>query len=212
MRITSILHVLFFVAAGVAGHAKAQVDYFSMHFEEIKFEYANARSGPVPFRLDLVLGEDGTVDILPFRGHDLVFDAAQFHSADPQPESWLHFEMESSRPGARGLLSIGIDLFRSRGGGPHIEVLDGSSTSGRSAHVGGAHFLLADGSVRFANDSAAVRLSGAPAALFNRPAPGEPLEATLPTPAPGQTIELNLSVWDDRGARMTMPVRIRTPH
>ena len=69
-----------------------------------------------------------------------------------------------------------------------------------------APLLLGETNERLADCFA---LHGAPASLFNQPRPGEALEARLPTPAPGQMIELVLKIWDDRGASSELPVRIR---
>lgn len=194
----------------LAGPAQAQVDTMSLNFGKVEFEYRAARTGGVPFALDLVVGEQGSADLRLGSGQSLRFRQGQFHPVEPLAQSWLGFEV-GGRMGALGQLMIGIDqsgTAASAGGGPHVRILDGSTGEVAAAHAGGAHVLMGDGSVRFITDSVETTLQGAPASLFNRPGPGEPLEARLPTPQPGQTIELLLKIWDDRGASTQMPVRI----
>lgn len=202
--------VLLLIAMCFGANAQAQVDSFSLNFEEIKVEYHSANAGALPFALDLVHGEDGSISLRPIGAHNLTFKRGQFYLADPLPESWLFFDMDSSRQGRVGQLAIGVEQSTgSAGGGPHVKVFDGRVGSAPSVLAGGANVLMGDGSVRFIRDSVNVLLRGEPEALFNQPGPGEPLEARLPTPAVGQTIELNLVISDNLGASSTLPVRIR---
>lgn len=192
----------------LAGQAQAQVDTLSLNFGKIEYEYRADRAGGIPFALDLVVGENGSAELRLAAGQSLRFQHGQFHPVEPLAQSWLGFEV-GGRMGASGQLLVGIDQSGSAaGGGPQIRVIDGSNGQAASAHSGGVHVLMGDGSVRFITDSVDTTLQGAPASLFNRPGPGEPLEARLPTPQAGQTIELVLKIWDDRGASTQMPVRI----
>jgi prepilin-type processing-associated H-X9-DG protein len=201
------------IAAAFAGtEASAQVDQMSFNFGEITAEYRAARTGAVPFALDFTAGESGSIAIRPFGGHGLTFKRGVFAHPDPLPEAWLYFDLQRTRTRSAGLLAVGI--LQGPGGtqeGPHVRVFDSPSSGGSGVHAGGANFAMADGSVRFMRDSSDVRLYGQPAELFNQPRRGEPLEARLPTPEPGQVIDLLLTIGDDRGARMDMPVRISRP-
>lgn len=198
-------------AALFACHVQAQVDSLSLNFGKIDYEYRNTRTGALPFALDIVVGNEGSVALRPNAAHDFSFKRGTFHTAEALPQAWLGFDFEH-RGGRRvGLLDVGIDQSASgssAGGGPHIKIFDGTTRSGASVHTGGVQMSLGDGSVHFIRDSVDVTLRGSPAQYFNRPGPGEPLEAYLPTPAEGETIELRLSVSDDRGARTLLPVRI----
>jgi prepilin-type processing-associated H-X9-DG protein len=212
MPVHRFLCTLLFAAAFIGTNVQAQTDHFSLNFEEIVVDYHSARPGALPFALDLVHGEHGAIRLRPISTHNLTFKRGQFYPADPQPESWLFFDMQASRGGAVGLLAIGIDQSAgTAGGGPHVRVFDGVAGGASTVHIGGAHVLMGDGSVRFINHSVDVSLCGEPKELFNSPGPGEPLEARLPTPAVRQTIELKLTVSDNHGASMTLPVRIRRP-
>ncbi len=201
------------LAAGCfAVQAQAQMDSFSLNFEEIKIEYHSTQTGSLPFALDLVHGEDGAVRLRPIGTHNLTFKRGQFFPADPLPESWLYFDMDSTRNGMAGQLAVGIDQSAgAAGGGPHVKVFDGRGGSSAGVHAGGAQVLMGDGSVRFVRDSVNVQLRGEPTALFNQPGPGEPLVAQLPTPAVGQTIRLKLVVTDNHGASTSLPVQISRP-
>lgn len=200
--------LLALAAALGSTEALAQVDSFSLNFGKIEYEYRSARTGGLPFAIDLVLGEQGSVALRPNIAHNLTFKRGQFFPADPLPQAWLGFELSHMRTGRIGDLSVMLDQ-RGGGGGPHVKVFNGNEASGASAHTGGVQILMSDGSVRFIRDSIDVTLRGEPASLFNQPGPGEPLEARLPTPAPGQTLMLTLRITDDRGARTQIPVRIR---
>ena len=217
MSSNRFLQSILLAAGCLAGAAHAQVDSFSLSHTKVEWTYSNARTGPLPFALELVHGTEGSVALLPVRSHNVTLKRGQFYPADPLPQSWLSFELTGPRDQAVGALDMVIDQTGSEtgsglGGGPHIQIFKASngSSSVRSGG-GGANVAFADGSVKFIRNSPGVRLWGAPAALFNNPGPGEPLEARLPTPAPGQTIELELKVMDDRGASMMLPVRISRP-
>ena len=210
------LQSLLLAAGCLAGTAQAQVDTLTLNYTKVEWTYSAAQTGALPFALEVVMGEDGSVALLPISGHNVTLKRGQFYPTDPVPQSWLSFELAGPRgqPPA-GVLDIVVDQSADQtpagpGGGPHIKIFDGSNGSA-SVHTGSAHVLFGDGSVRFIRDSPEVRLSGAPAALFNNPGPGQPLEAHLPTPAPGQTIELKLKIMDDRGASMMLPVKISRP-
>lgn len=204
-----LLQSLLVVAAALgSGEVMAQVDSFSLNFSKIQYEYRSARTGGLPFALEVVAGENGHVALRTDFAHNLTFKRGQFDPADPLPQAWLGFELSHLRAGRLGALGVMLDQGGS-GGGPHVRVLDGHRMGGASVHAGGVQFALADGSVRFVRDAADVSLHGEPASLFNRPGPGEPLEARLPTPAPGQTLSLILRIRDDRGGRTELPVVIR---
>ncbi|MCB1636346.1 MAG: hypothetical protein KDI51_17295 [Xanthomonadales bacterium] len=211
MRWMYPLVALFLIPAALLSSApvQAQVDQITLNFGQIRYDYVAARPGALPFSLDLVVGEQGSLALNAARGQTLRFQSGQFFPVDPLAQSWLNFEL-ADRMGPLGQLSVAIDQrgSSSAGGSPHIRVFDGQTGQSAGTHAGGANFLLADGSVRLLGQSADVTLRGAPASLFNQPGPGEPLEAHLPTPAPGQTIELMLKIWDDRGASTQLPVRI----
>jgi len=212
MRHIPFLRTLVIAAACIGAEAQAQTDQFSLNFEKIRFEYRNAQTGALPFALDLVHGEQGEITVRSASAHDITLKRGSFFPADPLPESWLFFNVGTVR-GGPGLLTLGIDQSTSAsvGGGPQVKVLSGDSAQGTALTMSGMQVLMGDGSVRFLRDDARVRLSGQPAALFNRPGTGQPLEARLPTPAVGQVIELMLIVADDRGASMRLPVRISRP-
>jgi prepilin-type processing-associated H-X9-DG protein len=212
MRHPSVSRSLLFAVVCIGADAHAQADQFSLNFTEIKIEYRAARPGALPLMLDLVHGEQGQITVRSASAHDITLKRGSFFPADPLPEAWLFFDLSTDR-GGTGALTLGIDQSAGTAGsgGPQVKVFDGSGTRGASLHVGGAQVLMGDGSVRFMRDARDVRLRGEPAALFNQPGPGEALEARLPTPAVGQTIELTLIVSDDRGASMRMPVRIARP-
>jgi hypothetical protein len=197
----------------LASAAHAQSDSFSLNFSKIEYNYDAIRTGGLPFELELVHGEEGSVTLRPVGSHNLTLKRGLFYPADPLPQSWLGFEMAEKRGQIAGVLNIGIDQSTDQSGTgpgaePHIRILDGGNGA---VQTGSTSVLMGDGSVRFIRNSPDVRLWGAPAALFNDPGPGEPLEARLPTPAPGQTIELQLKVMDDQGASMMLPVRISRP-
>jgi len=212
MRHMLVFRTLALAAACMAAEARAQTDQFSLNFQKVTFDYRNAQTGALPFALDLVHGEQGEITVRSASAHDITLKRGSFFAADPLPEAWLFFDVKTAR-GGPGVLTLGIDqsTASSIGGGPQVKVLSGDASQGTALHVGGVQVLMGDGSVRFVRDAIDVRLSGKPAELFNRPGPGEPLEARLPTPAVGQTIELVLIVADDRGTSMRLPVRIARP-
>jgi prepilin-type processing-associated H-X9-DG protein len=216
MHIARLIGSIVLVGSCLAGVAQAQVDNFSLNFSKIEYSYHASRTGALPFSLDLVLGEEGSVALRPIGGHNLTFKRGQFYPG-PVPQSWLGFEMAGPRDSAGlGVLDVLIDQSSDAAAGtplpgPHVKVFNGSDGGVGAVYTGGANFAFGDGSVKFIRDSIDVRLWGAPAHLFNTPGPGEPLEARLPEPAPGQTIELQLKVMDDRGASMMLPVRISRP-
>jgi hypothetical protein len=210
MQSTLFPRLVLLAAAFGSADALAQVDSFSLNFEKIRYEYRNSHTGGVPFALDIVVGDAGEVSLRPYSTHNLTFKRGQFYPADPLPATWLGFDLERSRGGRSGELSILIDQSDAgTGGGPQVKVFDGTRSAGASVHTGGVQVLLGDGSVRFVRDSLDVTLRGEPAAMFNRPGPGEPLEAYLPVPQSGQTLSLTLRVMDDRGARTEIPVQIQ---
>ncbi|MGQ0799639.1 MAG: H-X9-DG-CTERM domain-containing protein [Pseudomarimonas sp.] len=212
MRYLTIIRTSVLAAACLAADAQAQTDQFSLNFEKIRFEYHNAHTGALPFALDLVHGDRGEVTVRSASAHDITLKRGSFFAADPLPEAWLFFDVGTVR-GGPGVLTLGMDQSAAgtAGGGPQVKVFAGSSSQGASLHVSGTQVLMGDGSVRFLRDAIDVRLSGQPSALFNQPRAGEALEARLPTPAIGQTINLLLIVSDDRGASMRLPVRITRP-
>ena len=193
----------------VGSAAQAQVDTMSLNFGKIEFEYRSERTGVVPLGLDLALGEEGSLRVYTRDDHSVQMQYAQF-PAEPLPQAWLDFAVRG-RDGLAGHLLTVIDQQQADaqvgGAGPHVRVID-ARDGGSAVHTGGVNASFQDGSVRFIRDSVDVALHGAPASLFNQPRPGEALEARLPTPAPGQTIELVLKIWDDRGASSEVPVRV----
>lgn len=211
MRFNTLLRCFLFAATCVGAHAHAQVDSFSLNFGEIRLDHQAVRPGGVPFALDIVHGENSSVSLRPIGIHHVTLKRGVIHPADPAPQSVLFFETKDARGGTAGLLTLDVDQSSGSSGSVHFAFMDGSVRGVPSLHVGGVNVLLGDGSVRFLSNSADVRLSGEPAELFNQPGPGEPLEAILPVPAPGQTIQLTLKVMDDRGESMSMPVRIARP-
>ncbi len=213
MRFTRFARSILLAATCLVGAAHAQTDSFSLNFGKIEYSYDASRTGGLPFELELVHGKEGSVALLPAGSHNVELKRGVFFPADPLPQSWLSFEMVAPRGLIAGVLNIGIDQSTDQSGttvgaGPRIQIFNGSNGA---VQTGGTQVLMGDGSVRFVRNSPDVRLWGAPAALFNNPGPGEPLEAFLPTPAPGQTIELQLKVMDDQGASMMLPVRISRP-
>ncbi len=210
MRMKMLLVASWLGLWALAGPAEAQVEQLSLNFSKIEFDYRPAQSGDLPLALDVVVGHQGSATLRFAPGQQLNFQQAQFHPAQPA-QAWLGFELRE-RGSAQGQLLVGVDQeidSAGPGGGPHVKILDVNGI--QSLHSGGANVALGDGSVRFIRDSVDIHLYGAPASLFNQPGPGEPLVARLPSPAPGQTIELVLKVWDDRGASTALPVRISNP-
>ncbi|MCB1626991.1 MAG: hypothetical protein KDI48_04620, partial [Xanthomonadales bacterium] len=85
MRWMYPLVALFLIPAALLSSApvQAQVDQITLNFGQIRYDYVAARPGALPFSLDLVVGEQGSLALNAARGQTLRFQSGQFFPVDP---------------------------------------------------------------------------------------------------------------------------------
>jgi hypothetical protein len=151
----------------------------------------------------------------------------QQHAADGVLElGTLTVQAQSARPAGGGgggniiVFDIVDSVADSAAALPEQETLTGQAQSaGPAGGGGGGDIIVFDIVDSVADSDAAVlelrfearpgeQLVGRPAALFNTPGPGEPLVARLPTPAPGETLDLVLEVHTSEAGTL-IPVKIK---
>ena len=198
-----------------AHQATAQVDQFSLNFEEIKITYAAGASGELPFRPELTLGADGSGHAL-LRTHkatDITLKRGTFYPADVLAQTTLELALDPADFSWVGSGSLLLDSAHTHGGGGgHVKVFSGS-TDQRQPTDNIEVFVP-----RVGRDSAVelrftpvrgAQLSGEPAAAFNRPRRGEALVANFPAPPADTGIKVYVDVVYNHSAQ-SATVRLRT--
>ncbi len=189
-------------------------EQLSVNFTQITFTNVESSDQALPYDLVFTLNADGSVDgvLRPPRATDITLKRGVFYPA-PMPQTTLELTYEDRAPSGGGYGILLIDTSHSAaGGGGHVRVFDGVSAQQTASHNVGFRVDsvdLGDGLELRVTASASAQLSGSPSALFNRPAPGQPLVARIPIPARGATATLTLRIDDGTQGGTLIPIKIK---
>jgi hypothetical protein len=190
------------------------IESFELNFENIRFDYAPAADGRIPFGIDVTIQSDGVVDaVFPgmIKHSNVTLKRGVVGASSPGAATILDFSFEQSLPQFQVLGRLGIEI---RGGAEIDLVIQDAS---RQSHVADADVLalhmdgedFGDRIVLEFQAGPNTRLTGMPAAVFGPPSTGKTLSAVLLAPTAGREIEMVLDVRDQLGSGIQVPIRIK---
>jgi len=209
MKIRHLVSSLLLAASFALPSAHAG-EQLTLGFTKISFSHPS-NGQALPFDLEFMVNADASVEgvLRSPLASDITLKRGTFYPA-PLPQTTLELSYQA-RGTQNPLGDLIVEAIHDSGGGAHVRVFDGLSVQqSPSQNVGFRvdRVDLSEGLVLSFASSAGAPLSGSPAALFNRPLPGQPLIARLPIPARGGTGTLTLYVGNGTSGTL-IPVKIK---